>query len=330
MPVAADISPAVRFVQTHARFIITAHETPDGDAIGSEIACLRLLQSLGKDACIVNSDPTPAKFAFLDPEPAITVLSETTELPVDLAERVLLVLDTNDVYNTGTVAARILPLVADCFIIDHHESGQSPSQAVGVVDSEASSTCELVHHLFRSFDIAVDLASAVALYTGIVYDTGSFAFPKTTAKTFEIARALVLTGVSPNEIYGKVFESNSIPSLLLQSRVFATLRLHLRNRVAVQHMTKEMIAECGASYEEADTVINLPLRSKEIRVSVFIKENPQGVMRCSLRSKGTIDVSEIAQSFGGGGHKTAAGFKSQYPLEQTEAKVLEMLKVYFD
>jgi len=328
--VVTDISLAARFVRTHAKYVITAHETPDGDAIGSEIACFRLLRSLGKDACIINSDPTPSKFAYLDPESAIMVLGETTTLPGDIAERVLLVLDTNDLYNTGTVAARILPLVTDCFVIDHHESGQSPSQAVGVIDSEASSTCELIYRLFAGFNVAVDSVSAVALYSGIVYDTGSFAFPKTTAETFEIARVLVSTGVNPNEVYGKIFESNSIPSLLLQSKVFATLRLHFQNRVAVQHMTREMIAECDASYEEADTVINLPLRSKEIRVSVFIKENPQGVLRCSLRSKGTIDVSEIAQSFGGGGHKTAAGFKSQYPLEQTEAKVLEMLKVYFD
>jgi len=328
--VVTDISLAARFVQTHAKFVITAHETPDGDAIGSEIACYRLLRSLGKDACVINSDPTPSKFEYLDPEAAIWVLGETTTLPADVADWVLLVLDTNDVYNTGAVAVRILPLVADCFVIDHHESGQSPSQAVGVIISEASSTCELLYGLFESLGVAVDPVSALALYSGIVYDTGSFAFPKTSPATFEIARILVSLGVNPNDVYGKIFESNSIPSLLLQSKVFATLRLHFQNRVAVQHMTKDMIAECGASYEEADTVINLPLRSKEIRVSVFIKENPQGALRCSLRSKGTIDVSEIAQSFGGGGHKTAAGFKSRYPLEQTEAKVLEMLKVYFD
>ncbi len=325
-----DIALAVGFVESHSKFIITAHESPDGDAIGCEIACCRLLRTLGKDAGIFNSDPTPAKFEYLDPESEIMVVGDATALPADISERVLLVLDTNDLYNTGTVASRILPLVSESFVIDHHESGQSPNQAEGVIDSDASSTCELIYRLFEGLKVAVDPRSAIALYSGIVYDTGSFAFPKTTARTFEIARVLAGSGANPNEIYGKIFESNSIPSLLLQSKVFATLRLHFHDRVAVQHMTKEMIAECGASYEEAETVINLPLRSTGIRVSVFLKENPQGVLRCSLRSKGKIDVSEIAQSFGGGGHKTAAGFKSQYPLEQTETKVLEMLKVYFD
>ena len=131
-------------------------------------------------------------------------------------------------------------------------------------------------------------------------------------------------------MYTMIYESNSISALKLQSRVMSTLELHFDSHVAVQKMLKSMIAECNAVYEEADTVINIPLKSEAVKVSVFLKENSEGVLRCSMRSKGNINVASIAQSFGGGGHKTAAGFKSSIPLEETKEKVLEMLKIHFE
>jgi phosphoesterase RecJ-like protein len=116
---------------------------------------------------------------------------------------------------------------------------------------------------------------------------------------------------------------------VLQSKVLASLELYYDQQVAVQTLLRENIIECNATYEEAHTFINIPLKSGEIRVSVFLKENQEGVLRCSLRSKGNVNVAEIAQSFGGGGHKTAAGFKSKLPLEETKKEVLKKLKKYF-
>jgi len=147
--------------------------------------------------------------------------------------------------------------------------------------------------------------------------------------TFEIARDLVSRGVEPNMVYANVYESNSISALLLHSRVLATLELAHGSRVALLVMRREMISESGGTYEEADQLINIPLRSEDIRVSVFFKENLEGLMRCSMRSKGAIDVAEIAQRFGGGGHRTAAGFKCRQSLEETRRAVLAMLAKYF-
>ena len=126
-----------------------------------------------------------------------------------------------------------------------------------------------------------------------------------------------------------MFERNSVSSLVLQSMVLATLTLHYGDRVAVQKMTRQSLSESKASYEESQTLINIPMNSDHIRVSVFFKENEDGVLRCSLRSKGNIDVATIAKAFGGGGHKTAAGFKSELPFESMEKKVLEKLSTYF-
>jgi len=324
----SDFQPVVDFLGRHDRIIITTHETPDGDAIGSECAMARALVQLGRTVLVLNADPTPRKFRFVDPDNVVQVLDGSRQLPRDLESWALLMLDVNDAQNIGQVAALVLPRVSEHFIIDHHEN-EGDILAGNFVQKSASSTAEILHPLFTALGVAIDYPIALALYTAIVYDTGSFIYPKTTALTFGIARDLVERGVEPNLVYANVYESNSIPALVLHSRVLATLELELGDRVAVLVMRREMIAESGAIYEDADQFINIPLKSEDIRVSVFFKENPEGLMRCSMRSKGAIDVAEIAGRFGGGGHRTAAGFKCREPLAETRRAVLAMLAKYF-
>jgi phosphoesterase RecJ-like protein len=324
----SDFQPIIDFIARHDRFIITAHETPDGDAIGSECAMARALVQLGRTVLVLNADPTPRKFRFVDVDGLVQVLEGPGQLPPDLEVWALLMLDTNDVRNIGQVADLVLPRVREHFIIDHHEN-EGDLLAGNFVQKSASSTAEILHPLFAALGVTIDYPIALALYTAIVYDTGSFIYPKTTALTFEIARDLVERGVEPNVVYANVYESNSISALVLQARVLATLELAHGNHVALLVMCREMITESGGIYEEADGLINIPLKSEDIRVSVFFKENLEGLMRCSLRSKGAIDVAEIAQRFGGGGHRTAAGFKCRDPLEETRRAVLAMLAKYF-
>ena len=318
----------INFITSNEKFILTAHETPDGDAIGSEIAAYGALKSMGKEVRIYNADPMAEKYKFLDYDGVINRYSSSDELPEDIQDWVMIILDTNDINNIGNIKLDILSKVRDYFIFDHHEGGDSVLTG-NHIESEASSTCEMLFELFETLEIEMTYEMFVAIYLGIVYDTGSFIYPKTTARTFSIAECCVAGGVNPNFVYSKLYESNSISSLMLQSKVLSTLEFFYDNHVAVQTMLKEDIIESGAIYEEADTLINLPLKSEAIKVSVFFKENLEGILRCSMRSKGNIDVAFIAQIFNGGGHKTAAGFKSTYPLEEIKGKVLEMLNKYF-
>ena len=319
----------IDFIDKYDKFIITAHETPDGDALGSEYAMLLALRKLGKSARILNADPAPQKFAFIANGGEFEVLVRKEQIPEDIGEFGLFILDVNDINNIGQVATLVLPRVKEYFIVDHHDS-ETVQLAKNHIEQNASSTCEILYLLFREMNLELDLTIARALYMGIVYDTGSFIYPKTTAVTFEIAHDLVSLGVQPNDIYVSVYESNSISSLVLMSKVLATLELHYDNKVAVQTMTQELLRKADAIYEESDLLINIPLRSGDVRVSVFFKENLEGVKRCSLRSKGNIDVAAIAQSFGGGGHKTAAGFKCVRPFDVMKVEVLEMLHEYFN
>ena len=323
-----DLEPVFQFIARHERFVLSAHETPDADAIGSEYALLRGLQRMGKQAIVLNADPAPRKFTFVDEKQEIRTLTDPSTLPPDLEQYAFILLDINDTGNIGNIAELVMPRCREMLIIDHHESEEAPVGA-NLISRGASSTCEIVYLFLRAAGVSISLDMAPALFLGIVFDTGSFIYPKTTAITFEAARDLVTLGVQPNFIYSKLYESNTVGSLVLQALVTATLELHLDNHVAVQTMRKEMIREAGARYEDADQVINNPLKSEDIRVSVFFKENPEGVMRCSMRSKGNIDVAQIAQSYGGGGHRTAAGFKCREGVDVVKAQILNRLGGYF-
>jgi bifunctional oligoribonuclease and PAP phosphatase NrnA len=323
-----EFQAAIDFITRTRRFVITAHETPDGDAIGSECAMLRALRAMGKEAIILNADPTPRKFAFLEADTLVTVLDGEGKVPADIGEYSLLMLDTNDIHNIGQVATQVLPRVREHFIIDHHE-GEQDLLAGNLIKKNASSTCEVIFQILSEMQVEIDFPTAEALYTGILFDTGCFIYPKTTAVTFAIARELVTRGVEPNAVYSHVYESNSISALILHSRVLSTLELTFDSHVAILTMSRQMITESGANYEEADQLINIPLRSEDIRVSIFFKENPEGLLRCSMRSKGNINVAEIAQGFGGGGHRTAAGFKCRESLDAAKKIVLDKLRVYF-
>jgi len=283
---------------------------------------------MGKQALVLNADPAPRKFTFVDQKAEILTLRDAGELPANLAEYAFILLDVNDTGNIGNVVDLVVPRVREMIIIDHHESDEPPP-GTNLISRGASSTCEIIYQFLRASGVEITLDMAQAMFMGIVFDTGSFVYPKTSAFTFEVARDLVQIGVEPSFIYSKLFESNSVGSLVLQALVGSTLELYLDNHVAVQTMRKEMIGAANARYEDADQVINNPLRSEDIRVSIFFKENLEGVMRCSMRSKGTIDVAEIVQSYGGGGHRTAAGFKCRAPVDQVKRELLDRLRTSF-
>ena len=322
-----DFKAVIKFINSNEKFIITAHETPDGDAIGSEYAMLCAFKKLGKTAKIFNSDPTPENFKFVDASNEVNILKKPKQLPKDIEEYVLLILDVNDTGNIGSIATYVLPKVKKHFIIDHHEYEDNIGD--NYIQNDASSTAEILYQLFICLKVKIDFNMANALFVAIVYDTGSFIYPKTSAITFKIAYELMKIGVHPNEVYKQVYECRSISFLVLQSKVLSTLELKYKNHIAILTMTNDIIMDSGAKYDEGQQLINIPLASESVKVSIFFKENTEGILRCSLRSKGNIDVAFIAHKFGGGGHKTAAGFKCKSTIKNVKKEVLKLLKPIF-
>lgn len=309
------------FIDTFDSFVLTTHTGPDADGIASELVLFRLLTHLGKRPRIINSDGLPARFAFLDPRHLV----EKWEFPRHHrlpALGGLVILDTSDEFNLGVMAEEALPHAQGVFMLDHHEP--SPlTRLTGHIDTEAASTSEIIYELAASYGMPIDAETASTAFTGLVYDTGSFIYPKTSAGTFRTALALVEAGAVPHQVHRNLYENAPLSALLLQVRVLSSLQVLSSGRVAVLTLTRGDLEETGASYEDSENFINIPLQCRDIEVSVFLKENEEGLLRCSMRSKGSVNVSKVAQAFGGGGHRTAAGFKGRAGLAETKAEVLQ-------
>ncbi|HAP44726.1 MAG: hypothetical protein A2087_05775 [Spirochaetes bacterium GWD1_61_31] len=319
---------ALAYFQSNDHFLISTHESPDADGLGAQYALCRGLTALGKQAVALNSDAYSAKYSFIDPQDLIQTIGQCGDSLPWLASAHLVLLDTNDIHYAGQVAAFALAHKLPVFIIDHHEL-EASREISGYAVMEASSCCELIFELLKALGIEMQLDMAKALFAGIVYDTGSFSYSKTRAGTFQAAMEMVTLGVQPEQVHAALYESSSIQALLLKKNVLSTLELHRDNSIAIQTMTQETLIQSGASYIDAEDLINIPLQTKSVAVSILFKETDAKQIRCSLRAKGQINVAAIAQTFGGGGHKNAAGFKSTLPLADLKSKMLSLLQRLF-
>ena len=310
------------FIEKYTSFILCTHDPADADGLGAELAMNCILKKMGKECRIINSSPVPKNFAFIDPNNGIEFWDAHTHnlLPEKSA---FLVLDTSDEYNIG-VMREILNRVQGIFVLDHHEPTPQTS-LTGINDTTASSTSELVVEFALALKIDIDVQCAIAAYTGLVYDTGFFSYSKTSLRSFTAAQYLVEKGVVPYQIFKELNESSSTGALLLHKQVFSTLEIHSQGRIAIQILRKNDLEKTGARFEDGESFINVPLRSKDIAVSILIKETIEGKVRCSLRSKGEVNVSKIAQIFGGGGHVRAAGFKCPESIEYTLTETLHQI-----
>jgi phosphoesterase RecJ-like protein len=311
------------YLGTHDDYLIVSHADPDGDAVGSELGLLALLRGAGKRASILNSDACSPKFRVFDQRGDLHSLDEGSPVPDDLGQKTILLIDTSDFQHTRRAKDLLLPFAREVVIIDHHTPpAQLPCAAY--IDDTAAAASQIVFLLAEAWGTTLDLTSANALFMGIVFDTGSFIYPKTSPTTFQVAQKLVTLGVRPKDVHAALFETIPPARMRLLARVQASMRLTHDNRTAVQIMTHDMLAETQAHVEDSENFINYPLRCTTVEVSLFLRESKPGVFRCSLRSKGEVDVSTLALANGGGGHRTAAGFPCpSLPLAELEALLLQ-------
>jgi bifunctional oligoribonuclease and PAP phosphatase NrnA len=317
-----------KFLSKYDKFILSTHESPDWDGLGSEIALFDLLKKLGKKPFIINSDRTPETFLFLDPERNIHVLNDSFKMPDDINEYAQFVLDTNDYSNIGAVSEFLKDKVKEYFIIDHHE-GSAGITSPNFIKASASSVSEIIYHIIRHCDQPIPLPSAQALFAGIVFDTGSFVYPKTSVETFKIAAHLVELGVIPAEIHEKIYEQNTITSFELRGRILSTIEVLYGGKLIAMKLTPEMLKETGASFAEGEPAINIPLAVKGVVASLLIKQDVGGPVKVSMRTKGDLDVASIAIQNGGGGHKNAAGYKSKLSFTETYETAVKSMAHFF-
>jgi bifunctional oligoribonuclease and PAP phosphatase NrnA len=293
------------------RFVITSHARPDGDAIGSQLAMSYALRQIGKDVQIVDADPVPSQFQVFPGVDDIQV-SPTVEGGFDAA----IVMECGDLSRTGVEGFDKYFVIN----IDHHP-GNTSYGAINWFEPGAAACGEMVFDVIEALGAALTPEIATHIYIAILTDTGGFHFSHITARTFEICRRCTEAGAHPEAIARAVYDSSTMGRLRLMGAVLHSLEFEARGRIAVAALTLALLQETGATPEDSDGLINIPLSVQDIQAVAFFKEIAPDSFRVSLRSKGGVDVNRVATVFGGGGHKNAAGCTLNGPYPEVRAKL---------
>ncbi len=324
-----DFTNLENFINQHDKFVVSTHQSPDADGIGAQLAFCHLLRELGKETLVINSDPIPENLKFLDIDNEITQLGKDIEIPDNIEEYAQFVLDTNDYDNIGTAYEALKDRINALFIIDHHEGKVDGDDSLHL-KADASSTSEIVFMAIQYFKKELNFKEAQAIFTGMVFDTGSFKYPKTSANTYRVAAACLELGVKPPLIHEYLYENNTLSSFKLRSEILSSIEVYHGGKLIAMKLTPEMIKQTGATFEEGEPAINLPLTVKGVVASLLVKHSGNGPVKVSMRTKGKYNVAEIAISNNGGGHKNAAGYQSKLNFEDTYKQALENLAHLFN
>lgn len=302
------VAEAIRSRQT---FLLTSHARPDGDSIGSQLAMAYALDALGKQVRIVNADAAPSAYDGFAGMDRIEILPK-----VEGDYDALIVMECGDLTRPGVEGLEGRFTIN----IDHH-IGNTGYGDVNWFDEKAAACTEMVYTVIERLGVPLTREMALHLYLGVLTDTGSFRHGSMSARTFEIARAAVEAGVDPAATARQVFDSNSIGKLRLIGSMLDAMQLEAGGRVAVLRMSDALLEATGATMDDTEGLINMPLTAEHVQAVILFKTADGG--RVSLRSKGTIDVRSVAVKHGGGGHKNAAGLTLAEATDAAEREVID-------
>jgi phosphoesterase RecJ-like protein len=296
--------------------LVTSHARPDGDAIGSTLALAQILQKMGKTADVVLGDPVPVIYHPL-PHSETIVHSVRVNGNYDAA----IILECDSIQRT-----RLQGLEKQFLInIDHHISSK-PFAHVNWIDPTAVATAELIFRLAQAAHVPLTPEIATCLYTAVLTDTGAFCYAPTSSCTFELAKYLVEHGADPREIAQNVYFSSPMSKMCLLGAALSTLQRD--GAITWMSVTRQDMERFGALDEDCEGLVNYALGIVGVEVAVFLREVAGDRVRVSIRSKGAVNVAEIAGKFGGGGHECAGGFSTAGPVKEAAERVLNELRRY--
>ncbi len=315
----AAAKKVLKFIKENDDFLLSAHINADGDAIASVIATGLLLKSLGKTFFMVFHDQElDQRFDYLPSIDKIIHYKENLSLPVQSA----IILDVPGLKRLGDVA-NLLPEKNKTVKIDHHPE-EDDFAAINMAFEKASSTTQLIYEIIELAGIEIDRELARAVYTGIVYDTGRFSFSNTTARDMYICGKMIDYGVEPSDITNRIFFENSFDALRTIGAGLATMESHLDGAVIVIYLDYEAMSRNHQG--EIEELANYSVAIRGGKLGLFVREFKPGFHKISFRSKGNIDVNEIAKVFNGGGHTRAAGCRIEGGKDEVINKVLAEIK----
>jgi len=299
-----SINKICQSIKKYRNFLITAHVSPEGDALGSQLGFYNLVKKLGKQAMIISDDQLPYGYDFL---PGIERIQRLGKELKYIKFDCLVALDCADLKRTG----RVYQLNFDhqpVLNIDHHISNQAFGD-VNWVDAQASSCSEMIYRLHKRLGLAMDKDTALVLYTGMMTDTGSFRYSNTSSSTFKAAAELLRFGVNVAQVYRQTYENIPAAEVELLLKFLSKIKFFGQGKIAVFQIDPQLIQGKKTRIDLADQCLSFGRSIKGVEVVALFKSytDSKSRIRVNLRSQGRVDVNKIAAFFGGGGHKTAAG-----------------------
>ncbi len=322
--------PVLELIENATRIVLSTHENSDGDGLGSEVAMYSVLNHLGKEVSIINPTSVPKNYQFLPYLSDALIFKEDSAEHIRLLEQadLFMLLDTNHIGRTRGIK----PIVMErrkhgqkVICIDHHLHPEDFADVM-VCLSYASATGELAYELIKAMEerynkTLIDKTAATGLYTAIMTDTASFKLPKTTPHVHRIVAELLETGISPMEIYEKIYNTLNENVLKLISYGVGNIKLLEQNTLAYMPITQAMLTQTETGLSDTERLLEYMVGIPTTRISLLLIELPDGRTKVSLRSRGDLAVNEIAMRYGGGGHKNAAGCTVPLPLHQAIEKL---------
>lgn len=304
-------------LQADGPILVACHGNPDGDTLGSGLALYHWIKGRGKDVGIYCVDPTPPLYCFL---PGAAQVSQQVS-PCAL----LVMADIASPEMLGRHSAELMHDAQRIVCIDHHHTNSRYGDVSYVVDT-ASSTAEVVTALLLAAgeDITADMADC--LYTGIVTDTGRFGFDYTTPQSLRMAAELMERGAHFENIQYRIFRQRSLARTGLLGTALGTLTVQCGGRFAYMKITMADLTAHGALPADAESIVNFAVELEGVELAALLRENAAGAVKISLRSAGDADASTLARSFGGGGHRKAAGCTVDGPMETAEKTIAQAVK----
>ena len=320
-----DWSAFVEVIKAHQKFVLTSHIRPDCDALGSELGMAGVLEALGKDVVIVNGHSTPPNLAFIDPTQRIRTIGEDIQLE-DLEDReVLMVLDTSAWAKLGPMGDVLKATSAKKIILDHHVSSDDLG-AEPFKNTEAEATGRLVVEAAEQLSVELTPEIATPLFAAVATETGWYRFASAGSGTYRLAAKLIDAGASPPEIYGELYEQETRGRCRLRGVILSRLETELDGRLVHTYVLKEDFDKCGAVPQHTEDAINLSLAISGTEFAIILVEQKTGGFKLSFRSRCALDCSKVAEHFGGGGHKAAAGAFIDEPFETAQSAVLDHVR----
>ncbi|EKJ98745.1 phosphoesterase RecJ domain protein [Rhodopirellula baltica SH28] len=311
-------------IQHYQSFVLVSHIRPDCDALGSELGMAEVLRAVGKDVRIINAHRTPPALSFLDPAGNIEVLGDSVEAE-DVKADCIMILDTSAWAQLGDMGDVIRASRADKMVLDHHV-GEDELGARMYKDYQSEATGHLVVQAADALNVPLTRTMATPLFAAIATDTGWFRFPSVTSDTYRTIARLIDAGVVPSEVYGDLYERDTIGRLKLRGLILSRTTTEMDGALVYTSVNKEDFELCGAQPNDTEDAINLTLAIRGTQAGVIFVGQVRGGFKLSFRSRCSLDCNEVARQFGGGGHKAAAGAFLEGTLDEVQDRVLPIVR----